>query len=176
MSTSRPILNTQQIRVSRLFELLHGIDLSSGIAGSFGFSYALGRNKKIIMDQCKDIESMNKAEPGYEAYQRERVELIENLLAKKIGDQIEFTEAPDGSGKIPVFKNPEAAEISLANLALKYSSEIEARKSKNREYIRFYNEETVEVQLYTIKKEHLPEDELTPAMVYGILELIEETE
>lgn len=170
------MLSNQKIRVSRLFELLHGIDLCSGITGSFGFSYALGRSKKIIMTQAQAIEKMNQPEPEFEAYQRERQELIENILAKKTGDQIEFTDATDQSGKVPVFKDPAFAEQALNELALKYFAAIDTRKKKNREYIRFFNGESIDIELYLIQKEHLPGDKLSPAMVYGIIELIGEPE
>jgi hypothetical protein len=176
MTTTKTIVSSQKVRVSRLFELLHGIDLCSGITGSFGFSYALGRSKKIIMDQAKSIEEMNRPEPEFEAFQRERQELIETKLAKKTGDQIEFTDASDGSGKVPVFKNPESAELELDTLVQKHAVAIEKRKAMNRAYIKFYNEESIDIDLYLIKKEHLPEDKLTPGMVYAIYELIEETE
>ena len=167
------MLSKQKIRVSRLFEILHGIDTCSNVTGSFGFSYGLGRSKKIIMDQALEIEKMNKPSESFNAFQLERQQLIE-VLAQKIGDQVEYADLPDHSGKAPVFKDPAGAEILLANLAEKHTAAIESRKQQNREYIKFHQEESVEVELYLIKKDHLPEDKLTPAMVYAIFELIEE--
>ena len=178
MSTTKSALIKIKIRVSRLFEILEGIELCSGIEGSYGFSYALGRNKKILMDQAKIMEEQNKADEDFEIFQRERQDLIEKKLAKKKGDQVEYVVSvtPGVQGKVPVYKNPEAAEKELDTLAKKHAPAIEKRKKKNREYIKFVNEESIDIELYQIKKEHLPEDKLTPAMVYGILELIEETE
>jgi len=178
MSTTKSALKKINIRVSRLFEILEGIDLCSGIDGSFGFSYALGRNKKIIMDEAKTMEERNKPDEDFETYQRERQDLVEKKLAKKKGDQVEYanSEAPGVQGKVPVYKNPDGAEKELDALAKKHASAIEKRKRKNREYIKFVNEESIDIELYMIKKEHLPEEKLTPAMVYGILELIEESE
>jgi hypothetical protein len=170
-------LGKQKITVLRVFEILNSIELCSAIEGSFGFSYALGRNKKILMEQAKDIENMNKADEDYEKYQRERQELVEKL-AKKNGDQIEYTDSqtPGLTGKVPVYKNPETAEKQLNELAKKHAAAIDKRKKKNREYVEFVNSESIEIELYKIKKEHLPEERLTPAMVYGILELIEDFE
>lgn len=173
--TTKTSLSKQNIRVSRLFEILEGIDLCSRIDGSFGFSYALGRNKKILMDQAKTIEEMNKPDEDFEGYQRERQELVDKL-AKKNGDQPEYVDSqiPGVSGKVPVYKNPEAAEKELTALAKKHHDIIEKRKTKNRDYIKFFNEDSIEVEIYLVKKEHFPEDKLTPAMVYGILEMLEE--
>lgn len=169
-------LNKITIRVDRLFEMLNSFELCSSIDGNFGFSYAIGRNKKIMMDEAKRIEEMNKPGEAFEKYQQERQELIEKKLAKKTGDQVEYVDSttPGISGKVPVFKDPEKAEKELDALTKKHQDAIDARKKKNREYIKFVNEETIEIEIYKIKKEHIPEDKLTPAMVYGILELIEE--
>lgn len=175
MSTNTSMLNLE-LPVVRLYDILNGIDLCSSIVGNFGFSYALGRNKKILMAELKTIEEMNKADEDYETYVRERQELIEKELAKKKGDQVEYEEVqtPNGPTKTPFFKDPELAEKKLNALAKKHDAAIEKRKDLNRKYIKFVNNDKVKIDLYQIKKEHLPEDKLTPAMVYGIVELIEE--
>jgi len=178
MSSTKSALRKITIRVSRVFEMLEGIELCSKIDGSYGFSYALARNKKILMDEAKTIEDQNKPGEDFEAFQRERQELIEKKLAKKKGDQIEYidSETPGVNGKVPVYKDPEKAEKELEALAKKHTEAIEKRKEKNRKYIKFFNEGSIDIEVYMILTEHLPEEKLTPGMVYGILELIEESE
>jgi len=168
------MLTKKTFKVSRLFEVLHGIDLCAGVAGSFGFSYALARSKKIIMDECLEIEKLNKPDPDYEAYLKVRQDLVENELASKTAGEIDYTIQPDGYTRLPVFKNPVEAELQLATLANKYRDAIESRKQKNADYIKFVTGEEVTVDLYLVKLAHVPEDKVTPAMLYGIVELLEE--
>jgi len=114
------------------------------------FAYWVAKNKKIILNELKTIESANELTEDYKNFEKERIELCEkfadkdeNWKAKIVGKSYDI---PDIDG----------FNLELKKLREKYQSALEEMQKNNEEYEALLEQES-ELKLFTIKHEIIPE-------------------
>jgi len=131
------------------------------------FAYAISRNSKNISEEAEACKSSMKRSKSFIEYDEKRVAICKEYCDK------------DDSGK-PIFtddvfvglKGNDSFDEAVSVLQSEYSEAIEEQKKMVDEYKQFLEEE-VEVELYKLKLEDVPED-ISVGQLSGIMAIIEE--
>jgi hypothetical protein len=115
------------------------------------FTYAISKNKKILLPLMKEIEEAKTRSPEYVAYDAERLELCKNMAEKDDkGEPI----IEDGNYKIA---DSEAFDKEYELLQEKHKEMFE-KEEENKVKFEKMLEEEVEIDLYTVKVDYAPEE------------------
>jgi len=123
------------------------------------FSYAMAKNTRLLKGEVESIDEMRKKESG--EFDKERFELVKTYAEK------------DEQGN-PVVKNNQyrLADTKTFTEELEKLREKFEIKAKEENFKKFMKEE-IEVELFTVKQENIPE-QISKGMSDAIFDLIEE--
>ncbi len=129
------------------------------------FSYAVSKNKNIILDELKTLEESKWQTDSYKEYEKKRIELCE-LHSEKDWDWKAIIE-----NNIYKIVNYKKFNKELEDLRTEHKEAIDEQKTKDEEYEKLMQEET-EIEFFEIKRDILPE-EMTSELLDPFFELIE---
>lgn len=114
------------------------------------FAYWVAKNKKMILNELKTIESANEPTEDYKNFEKERIELCEKFANKDENWQAKII------GKS--YDIPELLEfnIELKKLREKHKNALDEMQKKNEEYEKLLDQES-DLELFTIRHEVIPE-------------------
>jgi len=150
-----------------LFDLLQGLR-NVGTYGGVKFAYAVAKNMAKVLEECKLLEESAKPSDEHQAYDTERMALIDICAVKENGQCV----IKNGQYVIdPAFKAQFNKESD--DLQTKHATAINARKVQLVEFDKLLAEEASDLKLMKIKYEVLPES-ITAEHISGIMPIIED--
>lgn len=147
-----------------LFSLYSWLEAVSHI-GWARFAYWVAKNKKIIAEEIKTLESTNELTENYKKFDKERIELCEKFANKDENWEAKIV------GKSYDISDLEGFNSELQKLRETYKSALDEIQKKNEEYEKLLEEKS-EVKLFTIKQEIIPEC-ITANQLDPIMEVVE---
>ena len=140
-----------------------------GNLGGVKFSYAVSRNIEKLKPEMKAIEEAYKADKDFFKYDEERQALAKDHSLKVNGKS--KMEIVDGN-QMYIMKDQGKYDIALENLK-KFHTEALAKREKQQEEFKKLMKEEMEIELYTMLLEVIPEG-ITSKQMTGILKIVDE--
>lgn len=162
-------MKTQKIKRQDLVELQRGLVEAESLSGA-KFTYAVARNLDILKKEMESIQKVYRAGDDFMKYEEERIE-IGKKHADKNEDGSPKTIEADGFENFDV-KDVKAFEKDLDKLQKKYKEVIATREKELADFQKFM-EEDVEIDLYTVQSENIP-DEINVRIMAAIFPIVEE--
>lgn len=134
---------------SELFGLYDWLEAVSNI-GWARFAYWVAKNKKIILNELKTIESANEPTEEYKNFEKERIELCEKMANKDENWEVKII------GKSYDISDFDGFNSELQKLREKHKNALDEMQKKNEEYQKLLDQESV-IELFTIRHEVIPE-------------------
>lgn len=134
---------------SELFGLYEWLEAVSNI-GWARFAYWVAKNKKIILNELKTIESANEPTEEYKNFEKERIELCEKMANKDEKWEVKII------GKSYDISDIDGFNSELQKLREKYKNALDEMQKRNEEYENLLNQDS-DLELFKIKEEIIPE-------------------
>lgn len=162
-NTRRSKMKVKRVELMQLGNSFNAVSDLKGVK----FAYAILKNKKIIANELEVLQTLAKPNPKFREYETKRVALCEEYCDK------------DEKGKPKVEKNNyvgleenEKFKEELNKLQEEYKSVLDNQNKKREEYITLMQEE-IEIDLYKVILDNLPED-ITPKQLESIKLIVED--
>lgn len=138
------------IKRGDLYRVLQGINLAGSLTG-IKFSYAMSKNKSLIMAELKSAEESLQQSPGMLAFEKDRMELVNEYGTR------------DEKGKLVIENNQYAIEKmdefnkKIEALKKVHKDALDENKKKIDEYNEFMKEE-IDMPFHMISMKDIPEN------------------
>lgn len=138
------------IKRGDLYRVLQGINLAGGLTG-IKFSYAMSKNKNLIMAELKSAEESLQQSPGMLAFEKDRMELVNEYGTR------------DEKGNLVIENNQYAIEKmdefneKVEALKKVHKDAIDENQKKIDEYNEFMKEE-IDMPFHMINMKDIPEN------------------
>lgn len=163
-----PTLNITKREATELFQNLQSVGNLSGPR----FVYVIAKNISILKDEIKALNEAQKPTDEFMEFDKERVELAKQFAAKdKDGKPRTFM---DGNQSKFVIEDIDAFEKAAKKLKKEHKEAVEAREKQMEDFNKIMEEE-IDIHLYGLNQEDLPED-ITARQLSGIFLLMNEEE
>lgn len=151
-----------------IIDLNNGLHAVGNLSG-FKFAYAIARNINKLKSHMDEIREMHKVDLEYNSFEKERVKIAEEHAVTENGKP--KTTMKNGTPGY-IIKDQKGFDKDLEVLKEKYKDAIEARE-KQKIALEKFLKESVEVDLYTIPTEYVP-DAITAQQMVGVLPIVDE--
>ena len=144
---------------------------STGKLSGVRFSYAVSKNVDILKPEIDALIKSVEPSEQYQEYEEKRVEIAKSH-AKKNKEGKELVNIREDGNQEYQIKDQKAFEKELKKLQAEHKDAIDGREKQYEEYNKML-EESVDVNLHTIKLNDIPED-ITTAQMHSILPMIQD--
>ena len=148
-----------------LFALNAGLAACGGLKG-VKFAYAIAKNTSIVKKEVDIIQEAIKPSKEFQTYEEKRIQLAMDHAKKDPKGQ------PIIADNRYVIEDQAVFDEAIKNLREENKDVIDGQKKSNEEYEEMLKEE-IEIELYKIGQDLLPED-ITASQVTGIMPIINE--
>lgn len=150
-----------------LIALFQGIQSVEHLRGA-KFSYAMAKNKRVLVAELEDVQKAFQPSESYRVYDQERLSICKKMSKKDPSG----TAMMDDAGTYDI-EDREAFDVAIENLRVKHIEALEERKEQEKDYSALLEEPINGIEFHKIKEECLPDD-ISTAQVDAIYELIDE--
>ena len=145
-----------------LFNSLNSLGSLKGVK----FAYAVSRNINKLKSEAESLQKAISPMPLFVEFEKERIELAKSHAKK---DESGKPQAKEGSF---VLEDPVKFEAEFDKLKKKHKEAISEREKQEDDF-KLLLEEEVEIELYKVKLDDVPE-EITAQQLHFVSEIIEE--
>lgn len=155
-----------KFKKKELFDLYNALHAVGNLSGP-RFVYVVARNIIYLKDEVTALQKSLKSDDAFVEYEKERVELAKSFALKKDGQPVTYKE--NGMERFTI-EDQKGFDVSFADLKIKYKEAIDNRVQQEKDFEAMLDED-VEIFLFELKKEDLPEN-ITADQLSGIICLV----